>query len=73
MFTNKQFQKLVPKLREKEFYKWQSQRAIDWPAYTNNQINDIIDTLHFISEEVDKIHTPSMIKKVGRPPIDPYD
>ena len=70
MFTNKQFQQLVPKLREKGFYRWQSQRPIDWPAYTLNQINDIIDSLHFIRDEVNKIHVPSTIKKVGRPAID---
>lgn len=70
MFTNKNFQQLVPKLREKGFYKWQGQRPINWPAYTLNQINDIIDSLHFIRDEVDKIHTPSFVKKVGRPAID---
>lgn len=70
MFTNKQFQKLIPSLREKGFYKWQNQRPIDWPAYTNNQINDIIDSLHFIRDQVDQIHTPSSTKKVGRPSVD---
>ena len=70
MFTNKNFQQLVPKLREKGFYKWQSQRKIDWPVYTKNQINDIIDSLHFIRDQVDQIHMPSLIKKVGRPAID---
>ena len=70
VFRSKDLQKLVPKLREKGYYIPQKQRKIDWAAYTLNQINDIIDTLNFIKNEVDKVYQKTPHKSVGRPPID---
>lgn len=68
----KEFNQLVPKLREKGYYLPQPQRKIDWSAYTENQINDIIDTLDFIKTQVDKVHAPAFnkSKSIGRPPTD---
>lgn len=58
-------------MRKKGFYiPKKEQRKIDWSVYTPNQINDIIDTLHFIRCEVDKVHTPRKHNSVGRPPTD---
>ena len=70
MFKSKDLQKLVPKMRKKGFYISKQQRKIDWSTYTYNQINDIIDSLHFIRDEVDKVHQKRMHKSVGRPPTD---
>ena len=70
-FRSKDLQKLAPQLREKGYYIPQQQRGIDWSAYTINQINDIIDTLHFIRDEVDKIYQRKAYESVGRPPVDP--
>lgn len=67
-----ELQELVPKMREMGFYKSKKQRKIDWSSYTLNQINDIIDTLTFIREEVDKISIPEKKKKAGRPPTNPH-
>jgi transposase len=71
MRKSKDFQKLVVKMREKGFYTPKEKTIIDWAAYTNNQINDFIDTLKFISSEVEKVHQPKEHKSVGRPPTDP--
>ena len=70
-YTTKVLRKLVKRMRKKGFYiPLKENRKIDWSAYTANQINDIIDTLHFIREEVDKVHRPRKHKSVGRPPTD---
>ncbi len=64
--------KIVRQMRKKGFYiSKKEQRKIDWAAYTYNQINDIINMLHFIRDEVDKVHTPKKHESVGRPPVDP--
>lgn len=68
--TTEELRALAPKLRERGFYVPQKeQRALDWDAYTANQINDILDTVHFIRDEVDKVHTPTTMARgvVGRP------
>ena len=70
MFKSKDLQKLVPKLREKGFYIPKQQRKIDWSAYTHNKINDIIDSLHFIRDEVNRVHRKEKHNSVGRPAID---
>ena len=70
-WKTKDLQELVPKLREKDFYQPKQQRQIDWSSYTLNQINDLIDTLNFIRDEVDKVYVRVPHKKVGKPPIDP--
>ena len=70
MYKSKDLQKLVPKLREKGYYIPKQQRNIDWSSYTYNQINDIINSLQFIRDEVDKFHQKRIHNSVGRPPID---
>jgi transposase len=68
--TTKILQKVVGQMRGKGFYVPKKQRKIDWSAYTLTQINDIIDTLHFIKNEVDKVYKPKKHQSVGRPPVD---
>lgn len=64
---NAEFRKLVPKLREKGFYKSQEQRQISWPEYNLAQINEIKDALVFIRESVDSAQTINVKGAVGRP------
>lgn len=66
-----EFQQLVPLLREKEFYEPESQRPINWPAYTQTQIYDVKQALEFIKETVDKTHYIPAQTKTGRPLTDP--
>jgi len=62
----KQFQVLVPKLREKGFYHSQKERKISWSIYNLNQINDLKESLIFIREEVEKCNCLIYIR-AGRP------
>lgn len=68
---NNEFQALVPKLRERDFYTAQPQRPIDWPAYTRNQIEGVIDSLDFIRDAVDAVPL-SRRKGPGRPLTNPH-
>jgi len=68
---NKEFKKLVPKLREKDFYKSQEPRRISWPEYNLNQIEDAYETLRFIDNEVNKTEYMILIGQNGRPLTDP--
>ncbi len=68
---NKEFRKLVPKLREKGFYKHQEMRKISWPEYNENQINDLTNNLTFIRNSVDLVHFLDMKGSVGRPLTNP--
>lgn len=70
MHKSSELRKLVPKLRERGYYIPKEQRKIDWGAYTSNQVNDIINSLHFIRDEVDRVHQKKSVRSVGRPPID---
>ena len=70
---NKEFQQLVPLLREKGFYEHQEQRKIVWPEYNLSQIEDAKDTLIFIREEVDKTEYLNTVGKTGKPLTDPKD
>ena len=63
----KQFQQLVPKLREKGFYQEQEQRPISWSEYTLAQIEDAKATLIFIRDAVDSCHSLVLQGQVGRP------
>lgn len=67
---SKDFQKLVVQMRKKDFYKSREPLPVDWKAYTTNQINDIIDTLKFIRNEVDRVYMPRCVRKRGRPAVD---
>lgn len=69
----KEFQKLVPLLRKKGFYKHQEQRKIVWPEYNLSQIEEAKDTLIFIREEVDKTKCLDTTGKEGRPLTDSKD
>ncbi len=69
----KQFQQLVPKLREKGFYEEQEQRPISWSAYTLTQIEDAKATLIFIRDAVDSCHSLDLAGQVGRPLTNPKD
>jgi len=69
---NEEFHQLIPKLREKGFYPSQKQREIDWPVYNQNEIDNIIETLNFISDAVDAIDLPPVRGKTGRPLTNPH-
>jgi transposase len=68
---NKEFQAIVPSLREKAFYEPTVHRGIDWPAYTQAQVDDVVATLTFIRESVDATTCLAMPGKVGRPLTNP--
>jgi len=68
---NKQFQLLVPKLREKGFYKEQEQRPIAWREYTLAQIEDAKASFAFIRDSVDASHNLDLEGQVGKPLTNP--
>lgn len=68
---NKEFQQMVPLLRDKEFYEPKINRPIDWSAYTQTQIDDVEETLKFIRDSVDRTQHLPTPGKVGRPLTDP--
>jgi len=65
------FQKLVPTLREKGFYKHQEPRKISWAEYNLSLICKIKDDLVFIRESVGRCAAPDLSGGVGRPLTDP--
>lgn len=69
---NKEFRKLVPKLREKEFYTPQEMRPINWVKYTSAQVNEAEFILSSIRDLVDSIHMVQP-KRVGRPSTNPNE
>jgi len=69
----KQFQKLVPKLREKGFYEHKELRPIFWSEYTLAQIEEAKETLCFIRNAVDGCDQLNPKGRVGRPLTDPKD
>jgi len=68
---NREFRRLVPKLREKGFYKSQENRSIDWKEYTLSQVNEVklLDKITFL---VDSFNLKGN-KSFGRPPTNPKD
>jgi len=68
---NREFRRLVPKLREKGFYKSQKKRVIEWKEYTLSQINEVkvLDKIKDIVDNFDVINTASF----GRPLTNPKD
>lgn len=68
---NAKFRRLVPKLREKNFYKHQEKRKINWPEYNSAQINEAKLILE-IRELVNSC-TQIQISKVGRPLTNPKE
>ena len=68
---NREFRRLVPKLREKGFYKCQEKRAIEWKEYTLSQINEVklLDKITFLVDSFNSKKT----KSFGRPQTNPKD
>src|SRR3989338_6612669 len=68
---NKEFQKMVPFLREEEFYEPEEQRKISWREYSQNEIEEAKEVLIFIQEAVESATTLTLKGKVGRHLTDP--
>jgi len=68
---NREFRRLVPKLREKGFYKSQEKRIIKWKEYTLSQINEvkILDKITLLVDSCNFKKT----KTFGRPSTNPKD
>jgi len=68
---NRQFRRLVPKLREKGFYKSQEKRPIHWREYTLSQVEEvrILDKLTLLIDSFDAKES----KSFGRPATNPKD
>ena len=54
MLPNKEFRQMVPLLREKGFYEYETPQAISWPEYNQTEVENAIETLQFIRESVDE-------------------
>ena len=68
---NRDFRRLVPKLRKKGFYKSQEKRVIKWKEYTLSQINEV-KLLDKITILVDSFKFKET-KSFGRPLTNPKD
>jgi transposase len=68
---NREFKRLVPKLREKGFYKPKEKRLINWKEYTLSQITEvkILDKITFLVDSFNLKKT----KSLGRPATNPKD
>ena len=68
---NRQFRRLVPKLRERGFYKSQEKRLIHWKEYTLSQVEEvrILDKITLLIDSFDA----KEIKSFGRPSTNPKD
>ena len=68
---NREFRRLVPKLREKGFYKSQENRVIKWKEYTLSQINEVqlLDKIKLLTDSIRLKET----KSFGRPLTNPND
>lgn len=67
---NKEFRKLVPKLREKGFYSAQVKRPIDWHRYNIAQTEEAIKLVDKINKLVDECYV-ERINSLGRRGQDP--
>lgn len=67
---NAEFRKLVPKLREKGFYKSQKKRQIDWKRYNQSQTKEALVLLQKINELVDSCEVKKLSNK-GRRGVNP--
>lgn len=68
---NREFRRLVPKLRKKGFYQSQDKRTIEWKSYTFSQINEV-KILDKIKDLVDTFDAKKS-KPFGRPSTNPKD
>lgn len=68
---NREFRRLVPKLRERGFYKSQEKRIIVWKEYTRSQIDEVklLDKIKSLVNSFDARKT----KSFGRPSTNPKD
>lgn len=66
---NKEFRKLVPKLREKGFYDSKEKRPINWKRYNKVQTEEAMELLKRINESVDLCEIKK-INNLGRKGID---
>ena len=66
---NKEFRKLVPKLREKGFYNSKEKRPINWKKYNSAQTEEALELLKRINEIVDSCKIKK-ISNLGRKGID---
>ena len=69
---NREFRRLVPKLREKGFYKSQESRKINWSEYTLAQITEAPELMNKIRELVN-LDALIPTASVGRPLTNPND
>ena len=69
--VNREFRRLVPKLREKGFYKSKKIRSIKWKEYTLSQTGEV-KLLDKITLLVDSINL-EQTKSFGRPATNPKD
>lgn len=69
---NTKFRKLVPKLRQKGFYKAQEKRKINWSEYNLAQISEAKELMRKIRELVN-LDALIQTKSVGRPLTNPKD
>ena len=69
--VNREFRRLVPKLREKGFYKSQKIRSIKWKEYNLSQIGEVklLDKINFLVNSINLEQT----KSLGRPATNPKD
>lgn len=67
----KEFQAMIPTVREKGFYKAGKQRKISWPEYNLSQVVQAHETLDFIRKSVDETQYLQVKGKTGRPLTDP--
>jgi len=66
---NKEFRKLVPKLREKGFYNSKEKRPINWKKYNSAQTEEALELLKRINEIVDSCKIKK-VSNLGRKGID---
>jgi len=67
---NREFRKLVPKLRKKGFYKSKEKRSIDWKKYNQAQTEEAIVLLKKINEFVDCCEIKKL-NNLGRKGVNP--
>lgn len=69
---NREFRRLVPKLREKDFYKSQENRKINWSEYNLAQTCEAPELMSKIKELVN-LDALIPTASVGRPLTNPND
>src|SRR3989338_6366278 len=71
VLPNKEFMQMVPLLREKGFYEYETPQAISWPEYNQTEVENAIETLQFIRDSVDEAVLMPCKGKVGKPLTNP--